>query len=257
MSRFRHIKPDLAAAPEVPAEDGYGFEHYQRLADEALHRGAYERALRYYGRALEQDRTQPAGWLGQVEALLRMGQPEEAATWMEQAAAIIGEVPTLLALRAVAAARSGALDDARAWSDRALRQGPDVPAVWLSRAEVLYGAKSTKMARANLNKAHERGAGPQTALRCGEVALEANDLAGARPWLERAARDEPDNPVTALRMGVYWARAGDTQRARVELERALELEPRMQSARLALDDLNARRGLWHHLKAAFQSWRLS
>ena len=259
MSRFSHIQPgegEDEASPTSAQEEGerFGFERYQRLADDALHRGAYEKALRYYGRALEQDREQPDAWLGQVEALLQMGQPEEAMTWMEQAAAVIGEVPRLLALRAVAAARRGALDDARAWSDRALREGPDEPAVWLSRAEVLYQAGSERMARVNLDKAHERAPGARTALRCGEVALGGGDLSAARPWLERAARDAPDNPVAALRLGVYWERAGDLERAKVELSRALALEPHMEAARLALGDLNSR-GLWGRMQATFRRWR--
>ncbi|MFT4977013.1 MAG: Tfp pilus assembly protein PilF, partial [Myxococcota bacterium] len=230
MSRFRHIQPDdpepSAAAEE---ENPYDYRHYAALAEEAMRRGAHERALRYYGRALEQDREQPSAWLGQVEALLRMGQPEEAQTWLEQAAAIIGEVPALLALRAIAAVRAGAIEDARAWSDRALREGADDPVVWLSRAEVLYASGEERMARVNLSKAHERAPGAQTALRCGDVALSGGDLSGARPWLERAAREDLDSPVAALLLGIYWERAGDLERAKVELSRALSLEPHSEA----------------------------
>lgn len=257
MSRFRHIQPD-ESPPDAPAADdnAYDFGHYYDLAQQSMRRGTYEKALRYYGRALEQDRDRPEAWLGQIEALLSMGQPEEAMTWMEQAAGVIGEVPGLLALRAIAAARSGAIDDARAWSDRALRHGSDDPAVWLSRAEVLYTTNSAEMARVNLRKAHERAPTAYTALRCGEVALFSDDLPGARPWLERATREDVENPVAALRLGVYWERAGDWERAEAEFNRAVALEPHMEAARLALADLKSR-GLWSRLTATFRKWSRS
>jgi tetratricopeptide (TPR) repeat protein len=242
--------PGPSSEPETSA---YDHGHYIELAEKCLRRGAFEAALRYYGRALEQDRERPDAWLGQVHTLLAMGQPEEAMTWMEQAAGIIGEVPALLALRAIAAARSGSLEDARAWSDRALRDGGDDPSVWLSRAEVLYRSGSEKMARVNLGKAHERAPSPLIALRCGEVALECGDLSGARPWLERAARSDIDSPMAALRLGVYWERAGDTTRAKTELSRALALEPELTAARLALADLN-NRSLWQRLQDTFRQW---
>lgn len=255
MSRFSHIQPENQSATDTePSAETYGHDHYVELAEKALRRGAFEVALRYYGRALEQDRERQEAWLGQVHTLLAMGQPEEAMTWMEQAAAVIGEVPALLALRAISAARSNNEKDARAWSDRALREGQDDPMVWLSRAEVLYRSGSDKMARVNLNKAHERAPTPLTALRCGEVALNVGDLAGARPWLERAVRSDVDSPMAAMRLGMYWEMAGDLERARTELNRALALEPNLKAAKLALEDIN-NRGLWHRLRINVRRWR--
>ncbi len=239
MGRFDHIQPTDEGADPTSDHGGerFDFDHYQDLAAEAHRRGRYQSALRYYGRALEQDRERAEAWLGQVRALLDMGQPAEALTWMEQAGRIVGEVPGLLALRAIAAMRSGAPEEARAWSDRSLRDGRDDPEVWLARAEVVFATGSAKMARVNLDKAHERQPGPEIARRCGEVALQGGDPATARTWLQRALRDAPEDPLIALRLGVCWERMGDLSRARAELERALSLEPGLESARLALDDL--------------------
>ena len=254
MSRFSNIQADEPPSPEAsPEEQQYDHDYYVGLAQEAQRRGNFDTALRYYGRALEQDREQQVAWLGQIEVLMAMGQPEEAETWLEQAAGVIGEAPPLLALRAIAAARSGKFEDAQAWSDRALRDGGDNPIVWLSRAEVLYCRGSAQMARVNLNKAYERAPGSALGLRCGEVALNANDLSGARPWLERAARDELDNPMAALLLGIYWERAGNLEQAKVELRRALALEPHLKAATLALEDIE-NRGLWSTLKATLRRW---
>ncbi len=191
-------------------------------------------------RALEEDRARPEPWTGQVRALIDMGQSEEALTWLEQAANVVGETPELLSLWAIAAARCGQAEDAVAWSDRAMRHGQDAAEVWLARAEVLYLRGAVRVAGSTLSKAHEREPDAATARRCGEVALSAGDLPTARGWLERACREDPDGPLVALRLGVYWAEAGYLDRARTELERALALEPGLDPARLALEDLAGR-----------------
>jgi len=259
MSRFDHIQPGSHQPTDEVAADGqaFGFDHYFEKAEAALARGAFEKALRYYGRALERERDRPEAWLGQVRALLDMGQPDEAMTWMEQAAGVMGERPALLALRAIACARQDNIDDARAWSDRSMREGRDSAEVWMARAEVVYATGGDKMARVNLEKAHERagarGRPGEAARRCGEVALAAGDLSAARRWLERAAREDPESPLAALRLGVFWERAGDIPKAKLELSRALSLEPHLESAKLALDDLD-RRGVVARLRAAWRRW---
>jgi len=255
MSRFNHITPDAPgdAKPAEASAEAFGADHFLAQAGDALSAGAFEKSLRLYGRALERDRARPDAWLGQVRALLDMGQPEEAFGWLEQAAGVLGEVPELLALRAIACARSGNLDDARAWSDRALREGRDASEVWLARAEVVYATGGDKMARVNLTKAHERAPDADTARRCGEVALAAEDLPAALPWLRRAVREAPESPLAALRMGVYWERAGDLEQARSELSRALALSPHLESASLALNDLDGR-GALSRLRSAFKRW---
>lgn len=239
MSRFDHIQ---AESPETsaPSTDEFDFDHYRGLADRARNHGEFEKALRLYGRALERDRARSEGWLGQVRVLLEMGQADEAETWLEQAARVLGEVPSILALRSIAAARAGKLDDARAWSDRAMRDGGDDPEVWLARAEVVYAGGNARVARMNLDKAHERAPSAETALRAGEVALERDDRPTAQRWLARAANEQPDNPLVALRLGVCLERMNEWDRARNEFQRALTLSPHMKSAQLAIDDLDSR-----------------
>ncbi|MCB9535312.1 MAG: tetratricopeptide repeat protein [Myxococcales bacterium] len=255
MSRFQHIGGDAPTAPTPrgAAAPVRGYADFMAEADGALRRGRFEAALRWYGRALEEDRAQPEPWCGQVRALIEMAQPLEALTWLEQAQRVVGESPQLLGLWAIATARTGALDDALAWCDRAMKAGPDAPEVWLARAEVLYLNRQGRLAPATLDKAHERAPGPETARRCAEVALTAADLPTARGWLERAVRAAPDDPLVALRFGVYWDAAGHPERAHRELTRALALEPGLEPARLALDSLGSP-GLLDRARAAWRRW---
>ncbi len=253
MGRFDHIAPDVEQASAKPANDGYGCQHYLGQAEQAMRRGRYEAALKYYGRALEQDRQQPDAWAGQACALLEMGQPQEAFTWLEQAVRVAGEQAAFFALRAIAAARLGVVDEALAWADKAMKLGADEPEVWLARAEVLFVQAQAAAAGRCLDKAHERAPGAHTARRCGEVALGAGDLSRARTWLERARALEPECPLVALRLGVYWEREGHVERAQGELQRALTLEPSLASAKLALRDLE-RRGWWDLTRARIRRW---
>ncbi len=255
MSRFSQIDRSTAGPAAGPEPEQYGYRHFLEQGERALRRGRFEAALRLFGRALEEDRAQQAPWLGQVQALLDMGREREALTWLEQAEKVIGPSPSLYALWAVAAARSGKLEDAVAWSDRAMRGGRDAAEVWLARAEVLYLRGDAKLAGITLGKAHEREPGATTARRCGEVALGARDLPTARGWLDRAVGADPDDPLAVMQLGVYWAFAGYEDRARHELERALAAEPGLEPARLALDDLDRRGGIGGAVKAAWRRWR--
>ena len=267
MGRFDHIQRQETPG-QTPAADGTGADgtgaqgtgveargaaQFLRQADAAAARGALQSALRLYGRALEEDRSLAPAWLGQVRVLLDMGQPEEAATWMEQTARVIGEVPGLLALRALSAVRRGALDEARQWSDRAMRDGQDDPEVWLARAAVVYASGNGAVARINLDKAHERAPGAHSARRCAEVALDLGDLGVARTWLQRAEREDPENPLICLRLGVYHERVGDLDQARHLLQRALQLDPRLELAQVALADLDRRSPL-ARLGARLKHW---
>ena len=252
MGRFDHIEP-ASQEPTAPVEGSYGYQHFMDQATQSMRRGRYEVALRYFGRALEQDRARAEAWAGQARALLEMGQAGEAFTWLEQAVQVAGERPAFHALRAIAAARQGQPDDALAWADKAMRSGGDQAEVWLARAEVLYLQGQASAAGRCLDKAHEREAGSHTARRCGEVALGAGDLPRARTWLERARSQDGECPLVALRLGVYWERAGHEDRARDELSRALNLEPGLTPAKLALEDLG-QRGVWARAAASMRRW---
>ncbi len=253
MGRFDHIAPEADESSAAAADDGFGCQHYLDQAEGAMRRGRYESALRYYGRALEQDRQRGEAWAGQARALLEMGQAGESFTWLEQAVRVAGERADFHALRAIASARLGKADEALAWADKAMRLGTDEPEVWLARAEVLYTQAQDVAASRCLDKAQERDPGGPAARRSGEVALGAGDLPRARTWLERARARQPECPLVALRLGIYWEREGRIELAQGELQRALTLEPGLTSATLALRDLR-KRSWWELTQARIGRW---
>ena len=257
MSRFKHIEPTGAEADAsqtvAASERDYDEAHYLTLGGEALADGRFEIALRHYSRALEQDRLNLEGWLGQARALVAMQQPQEAFTWLEQATNVAGNHPAFFALRAITCARSHEGEDALAWSDRAMRDGADRADVWLARAEVLYQQREAKTAALALDKAYERERDGHTALRCAESALEWGDTGPAKLWLDRADRALPENALVALRRGVYLERTGDWEGARAAFQRALALRGSCVSAQIGLEELESR-STFSHWKTKLLRW---
>ena len=254
MSRFSSIQSPAESSPTAtPAAEEFGVEFYLKEGDAALARGRYESALKSYGRALERDRENQDAWYGQARALVEMGHSDVAFTWLEQAGQTIGETPRVLALRAISCARRALIEEALAWSDRAMRGGNDDAEVWLSRAEVLYAGRRNDVAAATLKKAAERTPTTETRRRCGEVALYYGDLGAARVWLERASRENPEDPLAALHLGVLAERYGDDDKARGELMRALNLQPGLEAAKMALATLD-NRSPWERFKQSWRKW---
>jgi tetratricopeptide (TPR) repeat protein len=257
MSRFKHIDPAGTAPPATESlaasEQDYDAEHYLELGEEALADGRFEVALRHYSRTLEHDRLNLNGWLGQARALVAMQQPNEAFTWLEQAAKVAGDHPAFFALRAITCARTHQAEDALAWSDRAMRDGADRADVWLARAEVLYQQREHKTGALALDKAYERERTGETALRCAESALEWGEQGSAKLWLDRADRALPESALVALRRGVYLERIGDWAGARAALERALALRASCVAAELALSELSGR-STFSHWNARILRW---
>ena len=54
---------------------------WMKQAEQHRRGGFYENALKFYSRALEVDRAQVGGWLGQVQMLVFLGEYPEAELW--------------------------------------------------------------------------------------------------------------------------------------------------------------------------------
>jgi tetratricopeptide (TPR) repeat protein len=61
--------------------------HWIRVATDERRNGQHENALRYYSRALELDKALVAGWVGQVQMLIALGEYPEAELWSRKRAA--------------------------------------------------------------------------------------------------------------------------------------------------------------------------
>jgi tetratricopeptide (TPR) repeat protein len=106
-------------------------------ADAAFRGGAFERALRLFGRVFESNPRSVAAWAGQVRMLIELGEFAEAKVWADKALEHLPDEPELLAAKGVALAREGDTDAALAFSDAAIAERGDTPYVWMARGDVL------------------------------------------------------------------------------------------------------------------------
>jgi len=131
MGRFNSLElsgtpQETAPEPEIPAVRGEAPKNAQYFIDRGdrfFFRCEYEAALQEYSRAVGLDAGAAAAWLGQIFALTELGEFHEAELWYGNAVGVVGETAELLALRALAAARTGDFDRACGYSDSSLEAG--------------------------------------------------------------------------------------------------------------------------------------
>ena len=128
-----------AAAAAAPAEKDAA--HWLRLAEEQRRAGSHESALRFYSRSLEVDRTAVAGWIGQVQMLVQLGEYPQADVWAKKALEIFPQHAEILSAGAQAKCRMGALPEALAMSDGALARSGESAYRWLVRGEIVLAQR--------------------------------------------------------------------------------------------------------------------
>src|SRR3954452_15381724 len=117
--------------------------HWMRMADRQRRTGHYEDALRYYSRAVELNRATVAGWVGQVQMLIALGEYPEAELWARKALELFRSHAELTAARAQAMCRRGDLKSAQPACDAALAQ-PGLSAYpWVVRGEVMLARRES------------------------------------------------------------------------------------------------------------------
>jgi tetratricopeptide (TPR) repeat protein len=114
---------------------------WMHKADDHRRRGLYENSLRYYSRALELDKSLTAGWLGQVQMLVLLGEYPEAELWARKSLEIFKGHGDLMAGRAQALARIGDRTQAMELADAAFRQEGHSAYRWMVRGELLVTAR--------------------------------------------------------------------------------------------------------------------
>src|SRR5262249_24557570 len=108
-----------------------------RKADAQRRCGHYDNALRYYSRSLELDKSIIAGWLGQVQMLVLLGEYPQAELWARKALELFKGQGDLMAARAQALNRIGDRKQAVELSDAALKQEGQSSYRWMVRGELL------------------------------------------------------------------------------------------------------------------------
>ena len=145
MARFDRLEfddepegePGGTAPLESAEEPRDGQAAWMRKADDHRRRGLYENSLRYYSRALELDKSLLAGWVGQVQMLVLLGEYPEAELWARKVAGAVQGPRRPDGRPAQALARIGDRTQALELADAALRQEGSSAYRWMVRGELL------------------------------------------------------------------------------------------------------------------------
>ena len=191
------------------------------------------------------------GWFGQVRMLIELVEYEEALLWTDKALELFPDHPELLAAKAVASNRSGALGKAMAYSDNAISRKGVTPYVWIARAETLL-TRNRRTAEHCLSNALSI-AGNSSALarlESGRVLLQAGHCLKAMEYLRVAVTDSPESALAWLELGRCQAALG-LPAAEMTLSQCLTLRPGWHAASRALLRYQ-KRGILSRIKALFR-----
>ncbi len=241
MPRFDRLEfdPEPGAGPEArrPAEEGEADElQWLRKADAERRCGRYEQALRYYSRALELDKSLLAGWLGQVQMLIQLGEDSEAELWARKALELFRGQGDLLAGRAQALARIGDQKQAMELCDAAMKQEGSSAYRWMVRGELMVHSRDD-VDRHCFDKAVQTDSDWLVPLEIALVYLEykvpSKGLVRARQAVEKA----PQSAHCWYIQGRCEQELEFHQQAEHSYRRSLELAPRHAEASRHLDEL--------------------
>ncbi len=243
MARFDKLEiGSPGAEPQTgcsPAGEEHNATWWMKQADEQRRCGWYENALRYYSRALEEDKSQVAGWVGQVQMLIALDEPNEADLWSRKALELFPAHGDLLAGRAQARCRLGDFKQAFTLSDGAFQQEGNSAYRWLVRGEIqVAGAKDTD--RHCFDKAQLVDADWLVPLEIALVYWHYERPGLGLPRAGRAIEAAPDRYYAWYVQGLMQFELGMNGPARKSLQMCLELSPQHRDAQQRLFELDNR-----------------
>lgn len=200
--------------------------------------GMHEEALRHYSRAVELDRTVVAGWVGQVQMLIALGEFPEAELWARKALELFRNHVDLLAARAHALCRTGDLKQAIALCDLAIAQPGQSAYCWVARGDILL-ARKDQVEQHCFDKAVQLDSDWLILIEIAAVYLfyrrDAKALARCRQAVEKAS----DQPYCWYQQGHCARRMGMGSLARQSFKHCIDLQPKFSRARDALLEMDA------------------
>jgi tetratricopeptide (TPR) repeat protein len=218
-------RPDGMETGPASGEIERDADAWLRKADDHRRRGLYENSLRYYSRALEFDKSLVAGWVGQVQMLVMLGEFPEAELWAKKSLELFNGNGDLMAGRAQALARIGDRTQALELADSALRQEGSSAYRWMVRGELLAATRD-EIDRHCFDKAVQADGDWLVPLESALIYLyheqPSKALLRARQGVEKA----PDRFYTWFIQGQCEQALGLDRQARLSYERCLELSPR-------------------------------
>jgi tetratricopeptide (TPR) repeat protein len=235
-----HEKREGVAPRQQLREPDRDEHHWMRLAGDDRRNGLHEGALRYYSRALETDRSLVAGWVGQVQMLVALGEYPEAELWSRKALELFRNNADLLAGRAQALCRLGDLSSAQASCDAAVGQQGLTSYPWVARGELMLARKQNTVEYC-FDKAVQLDNDWLVRLEIADIYLFYGRAAKALARARQAVEHVPNHAYCLYRQGVCEVEVGLAAPARRSFERCLQLAPTHAEARRALLDLTLNR----------------
>ncbi len=253
MSRFERLEFDLGlprksqSQPEPVYDDAYHLAE----GDRWFYRADYEKALLEYSRALRFNNNCEPAWVGQVKALIELGELEEALVWCDRGLERFKNSPALLACKGRVLARMGDEHRGMAYVDAALQEkGGNLPLVWLARADVLLARKSPA-AHFCLEKANELAPKSwEVAIEAALICLQQGEPLLALRYAQRAVESNRNHPFLWCVLGDAYRESGKWSDAERCYRYALALDPHFDLAQKRLH--NSPRGIWAWFK---RLWR--
>jgi tetratricopeptide (TPR) repeat protein len=239
MSRFANLEFG-AEHDGAPRRQTTGHDEARCLSDaqHAFEQADFEAALRAFAKVLEFNPHNTVPWVGQVRALIELGEFGEAKLWADKALERFPEEPMLLASKAVALARLGDTDAALTFSDVAVEARGDTSYVWLARADVLL-AREEKRADYCFDKALALGAGDWfVTWLAARIRAFYQQFTLSLKLVQQALGVRPDHAVLWLMAGQCQSALGLMDAARTSFEQALQLNPGCADARHAMTELS-------------------
>jgi tetratricopeptide (TPR) repeat protein len=218
------------------ADDDRDERHWLRVAGDERRNGLHENALRYYSRALELDKSLVAGWAGQVQMLIALGEYPEAELWSRKALELFRNNAELLAARAQALCRTGDLKSAQASCDAALGQQGLGSYPWVARGELML-TRRDPVDEYCFDKAVQLDPDWLVPLEIGAIYQFHGRAAKALTRTRQAVEKAPDHAYCWYRQGVCELELGLTGPAVRSFARCLQLVPKHVEARRELDAL--------------------
>jgi tetratricopeptide (TPR) repeat protein len=236
---FNHPQEQQAQtlAAHTHREADHDAAHWVRVATDERRSGMYESALRFYSRALELDKAMVAGWVGQVQMLIALGEYPEAELWSRKALELFKNNPDLLAGRSQALCRSGDLKTAQASCDAAINQQGFSSYPWLARGELML-ARREDLDEYCFDKAAQLENDWLVLLEIGEIYLYYHRATKAHRRTRQAVERAPDHAHCWYRQGVCEQALGLNRAAEASFHRCLQLLPNHLAAKAALDEVS-------------------
>lgn len=212
---------------------------FLRRAEDLYENGEFEPALQHYTRALGQDRTLVAAWVGQVRMLLELGECIEARMWGEKACELFRGNGDLTATRAHACQRLRDFGRAVALSDASISAPGSSSYRWIVRGEVML-AENPRLASDCFRRAlSEPGAGWFERVTIARCSLYQQHPTTAVEHATEAVGLRPGHHYPWFILGQAQQALGLSRQAYASYQRSLQIHPR-GPASLALRALSSR-----------------